>query len=160
MAPWTLLAGARALGLYAPTGPEALPALIVMSFFVGLGSGIIFVAIPSMMADAADEHEHVYGHRREGLYFSGIGFGSKAAAGMGALLGGLTLDILHFPKEAGRQVHAVIPADTLAGLVVGWGLFPAALCVVGAIVLAPYALGRARQSEVADAIRTKRANAA
>jgi GPH family glycoside/pentoside/hexuronide:cation symporter len=156
---WTLLPVARASGYFAPTGMEALPWLITTQLVVGLGLGFVYIAYPAMMADAAEEHELLFGHRREGLYFSGIGFGSKAAAGMGALLGGLTLDILHFPKEAGRQVHAVIPADTLAGLVVGWGLFPAALCVVGAIVLAPYALGRARQSEVADAIRTKRANA-
>lgn len=110
-----------------------------------------------MMADAADEHEHIFGQRREGLYFSGIGFGAKAAAGMGTLLGGVTLDVLKFPASAGRQVNAVIPEDILAGLVVGWAPFPALLCLIGAVILFPYALGRTRQAEVAAAIRAKRA---
>jgi GPH family glycoside/pentoside/hexuronide:cation symporter len=154
---WLGLPVVRALGLYAPTGMDAVPWLAVTNFFVGLGSGIIFVALPSMMADAADEHEHMFGHRREGLYFSGIGFGAKAAAGMGTLLGGMTLDILHFPATAGRQVGAVVPDDILTGLVIGWAPVPALICLVGAVVLFPYALGRARQAEVADAIRAKRA---
>lgn len=157
---WLAVPGVRALGLFAPTGLEATPWLAATNFFVGLGSGIIFVAMPSMMADAADEHEHLFGHRREGLFFSGIGFGAKAASGMGSLLGGVTLDLLRFPQTAGRQVNAAIPEDILAGLVLGWGPLCALLCVVGAAILAPYGLSRARQALVADAIRAKRAAAA
>lgn len=157
MAAWLGVPSARALGLFAPVGMEAVPWLSLMNIFVGLGSGIVFVALPAMMADAADEHEHLFGHRREALYFSGISFGAKAAAGMGALIGGVTLDLLRFPAEAGRQVNAVISEDILAGLMAGWAVFPALLCLVGSVMLLPYALGRARQSEVATAIRAKRA---
>lgn len=154
---WLGLPVVRALGLYAPTGLDAVPWLAATNFFVGLGSGIIFVALPSMMADAADEHEHMFGHRREGLYFSGIGFGGKAAAGMGTLIGGMALDLLHFPQSAGRQVNAVIPEDVLARLVLGWAPLPALLTLLGAAMLLPYGISRVRQAEVATAIRAKRA---
>jgi glycoside/pentoside/hexuronide:cation symporter, GPH family len=110
-----------------------------------------------MMADAADEHELLFGARREGLYFSGLGFGGKAAGGMGALVGGLALDILHFPKEMGRQVHAVIDESVLASLVVAWGPVPALLCLLGALAFWPYRITRVRQAEIAAGLKVKRA---
>ena len=158
IAGFSVLPGIRAAGLYAPTGQDALPALIVTSFVVGVGFGVICVAYPAMMADAADEHEHLFGSRREGLYFSGLGFGGKAAGGMGALLAGIALDVLNFPREVGRQVHAVIDEGVLSGLVVAWGLVPAGLCLLGALVFWPYAISRVRQAEIAAALRVKRAD--
>jgi glycoside/pentoside/hexuronide:cation symporter, GPH family len=159
MGGWISLPGVRALGLYAPTGDEAVAAISVMNFFVGLGTGIAFVAFPAMMADAADEHEHLFGARREGLYFSGITFGGKAAAGVGSLVGGFALDLLRFPREAGRQVNAVVSEDVLAGLAGAWGPLCAFLCLVGALFFLPYGISRARQAEIAAAIRKKRAAA-
>ena len=157
IAAWLILPIARASGVYAPTGEAALPALMAISFFIGLGSGMIFIAYPAMMADAADEHEHLFGVRREGLYFSGLGFGGKAAAGMGALLGGVALDLLHFPREAGRQVHAVVSEDVLSGLILAWGLLPAVLSLLGVLVFLPYAIGRKRHAAIIADIRDRRA---
>lgn len=154
---FTVLPGIRAAGLYAPTGDAALPALIATAFVFGVGFGMMAVSYPAMMADAADEHEHVFGSRREGLYFSGLGFGGKAAGGMGVLVGGLALDALHFPREVGRQVGAVVDEPVLAGLVVAWGIVPALLLLAGAAVFWPYAISRARQTEIAAALKVKRA---
>ncbi|ODT87294.1 MFS transporter [Phenylobacterium sp. SCN 70-31] len=155
-----LLPGVRAAGLFTPTGQEALAWLMPTNLVVGLGSGIIFIAFPAMMADAAEEHEFLFGARREGLFFSGLGFAGKAAAGVGTLLGGLALDLLRFPKEMGREVHAAIPEDVLAGLVFGWGPLPALLSLAGAFIFLPYAIDRARQQEVTAALRARRARAA
>jgi len=154
---WSLLPPLRASGLFAPTGAAALPWLAATSFVVGLGSGLIFIALPSMMADAADEHEHLFGARREGLYFAGLGFAGKAAAGVGTMVGGFALDLLHFPKEAGRHVGAVVPEDVLRSLVLAWGPLPAALCVLGAVIFAPYAITRARHDALSAELRAKRA---
>ena len=159
MVGWTVLPCLRAAGAVAPEGQAALAWLVPMQLLVGLGSGIVFIAFPAMMADAADEHEHAFGTRREGLYFSGLGFAGKAAAGVGTLVGGLALDLMRFPREAGRQVDAVIGEEVLAGLVLSWGPLAALFCVVGAVVFMPYAITRARQEAIAGDIRERRAAA-
>jgi GPH family glycoside/pentoside/hexuronide:cation symporter len=154
---WIGLPTVRALGLFAPTGDAAMTWLAPTLLGVGIGTGMIFIAYPAMMADAADEHEHVQGSRREALYFAGLSFAGKAAAGVGTFIGGFALDGLHFPREAGRDVHAVVAEPVLRGLTATWALLPAALCVVGVLALLPYAISRSRHAEIAAAIRSRRA---
>jgi glycoside/pentoside/hexuronide:cation symporter, GPH family len=147
-------------GLFQPVGAAAVPWLAGTNLVSGLGTGLIYIAYPSMMADAADEHEHRYDARREGLYFSGLGFAGKAAAGVGTLVGGFALDFMRFPRELGRQVNAAIPEDVLASLLLAWGPLPAGLCILGVIVFAPYAITRRRHDEIATDLRARRAAAA
>lgn len=156
---WLVLPGLRGLGLFAPTGAAALPWLCATSATFGLGSGLVFIVFPSMMADAAEEHEHLHSARREGLFFSGLGFAGKAAGGMGLLIGGLALDVLKFPRELGRQVNAAAPEEVLSHLTLAWGWLPALLVGVGAIVFSPYALSRARHEQITAALRQRRAAA-
>ncbi len=66
------------------------------------------IGAQSMMADAVDEHEHLFGVRREGLFFSGLAFAVKAASGLGGFLAGVSLDMIGFPAELvskGGDVH-------------------------------------------------------
>jgi len=158
-AAWIVLPGLRGLDLFAPVGPAALPWLCATSLVFGLGSGLIFIVFPSMMADAAEEHEHLQGSRREGLFFSGLGFAGKAAGGMGMLIGGFALDVLHFPREVGRQANAAIDHDVLSHLVLAWGWLPALLACIGAVVFSPYALTRARHEAITAELRRRRAAA-
>ena len=156
---YTGLPGLRAGGVFTPTGMAALPWIVLTTFVAGVGSGLIFIALPSMMSDAADEHEYRYGARREGLFFSGLGFAGKAAAGMGQLVGGVALDLLQFPREVGRQVHAVVAENVLAGLVIVWGPVPALISLAGALVFAPYAINRTRHAAMLAEIKVRRAAA-
>lgn len=154
---WTVLPCLRASGLFRPEGAEALSWLVPNAFIVGLGSGLIFIAYPSMMADAAEEHEHARGVRREGLYFAGLGFAGKAAGGVGTLVAGLALDMLHFPREAGRQLHAAISEPILSSLVLAWAPLPALLGVIGLLIIFPYAITRDRHAEILADLRARRA---
>jgi hypothetical protein len=52
--------------------PVALLATAV--FFGGTVKAMAAMAFASMMADAAEEHEHLFGARRESLYFAGWAF--------------------------------------------------------------------------------------
>lgn len=156
---WIVLPGLRGLGLFTPTGDAALPWLSAMSLVFGLASGLIFIVFPSMMADAAEEHEHLHLSRREGLFFSGLGFAGKAAGGMGLMLGGFALDALRFPRDVGRQVHAVVSEDVLSHLTLAWGWVPAVLVGIGAVVFAPYAITRARHEAITTELRRRRATA-
>lgn len=158
IAPWMVLPGLRAFGVFSPTGDAALPWLIWSTLVVGVGTGLIFIALPSMMADAADEHEFMFGSRREGLYFSGLGFAGKAAAGVGTMVGGFALDLMNFPSEVGTQIGATISEDVVGKLILAWGGVPALMAVAGVLVFTPYAINRARQEEIAAALKLKRAD--
>jgi len=158
---YLLLPSIRAAGLFMPTGMDALPWLVLTTFTAGVGSGLIFIALPSMMADAADEHEYNYRERQEGLFFAGLGFAGKAAGGLGLLIGGVALEnVLHFPKEVGRQIHAHVDEGTLAGLVIVWGPVPALISLAGALVFAPYAITRAKHEIMLVELKRRRAAAA
>ncbi|MBU1377416.1 MAG: MFS transporter [Alphaproteobacteria bacterium] len=157
---WIVLPGLRGLGLFAPIGAAALPWLSLTALVFGLASGLVFIVFPSMMADAAEEHEQLHGARREGLFFSGLGFAGKASNGMGLMIGGFALDLLRFPREMGRQVNAVVPEDVLAHLTLAWGWVPAVLVGLGALVFAPYAITRARHEQITAELRLRRAAAA
>ena len=83
------------------------------------------IAFSSMMADAADEHEHLFGERREGLFFAAWAFASKASTGAGALIAGVVLQAIDFPTNLAERggVSAVLPERMvdLLGLFYGPG---------------------------------------
>jgi GPH family glycoside/pentoside/hexuronide:cation symporter len=153
---WTVLPVLRASGLYAPTGIAAMAPLGLSSALNGIASGFAAIAFPSMMADAADEHELLFAARREGLYFSGLGFAGKAASGVGALFGGFALDLLRFPHDASLAGVAPSPA-TLDGLILTWGLAPALLLVVGMVIIWRYAIDRRRHDVITAELQARRA---
>jgi GPH family glycoside/pentoside/hexuronide:cation symporter len=153
----TLLHSLRALGLFTPTGAEAVPWLMASAAVGGFGVAMLSVATPAMMADAADEHEVLFGARREGLYFAGLGFASKAAVGVGAMAAGIALDALKFPKTVAGHAPVEIPEATLRLLILAWGPMAALIGFVGLLAFLSYGLTRARHAEIAEALRVKRA---
>jgi GPH family glycoside/pentoside/hexuronide:cation symporter len=95
----TVPAGLRLLGLFPFEGDTLMWILSGIVFIGGILMAAAAIAFASMMADAADEHEHLFGARREGLYFAGWAFAGKAAAGVGALIAGLVLQVIAFPTN-------------------------------------------------------------
>lgn len=152
IANWLVLQGAMLAGLYHPLGDAALLPMQCNSFVAGIGLGFILVAYPSMMADAADEHEHLFGRRREGLYFAGLGFANKAATGLGVMVAGVALDIIKFPADVGKTVSAALPEAMQIRLVMIWGPLPAVIAIVSLIILASYGITRARHAQIALAL--------
>ncbi len=152
IANWLVIQGLMLAGLYLPLGHNALLPMQINSFTAGIGTGFVSVAYPSMMADAADEHEYLYGRRREGLYFAGLGFANKAATGLGVMCAGVALDLIHFPKDIGRTVGAVLPHDMQARLVLVWGPIAAVFAVASLLILSGYRIHRARHAEIAMAL--------
>lgn len=153
IANWLILQGAMLAGVYLPLGNAALLPMQFNSFVAGIGVGFVSIAFPSMMADAADEHEHLFGRRREGLYFAGLGFAGKAAQGLGVMLAGVALDVIQFPKDVARTVAVELPVDLQHRLVLIWGPGPAILALVSLLMFATYALTRARHAEIVRKLR-------
>jgi GPH family glycoside/pentoside/hexuronide:cation symporter len=152
---WLLLSLPRAAGLVAASGDAALAYLCPLIFFAGIGAGFCAIAYPSMMADAADEHEHLFDRRREGLYFAGLGFAFKAANGLGVLVAGFTLDLIGFPKDAGRQIGATLPEDLLDRLLLMWTPVPAIFTTAAILVFAGYSISKSRHAEIARALQAR-----
>ncbi|WP_293902620.1 MFS transporter [Phenylobacterium sp.] len=157
IANWLVVQGSWLLGLYMPTGQAAILPMQINSFVAGIGIGFVSIAYPSMMADAADEHEHLFGRRREGLYFAGLGFANKAATGVGVLLAGVALDLIRFPKDIGHQVGALLPYEVQVRLVLVWGPLAAVIAVISMLIFVSYGITRARHDEIASELRRKRA---
>jgi GPH family glycoside/pentoside/hexuronide:cation symporter len=151
------LSGLRALGIFSPTGDATLTPLGLNSFMAGIGLTMTGIAIGSMMADAADEHDFLFGTRREGLYFAGLGFAAKAATGLGALLAGLALDIIQFPKMAAAAGSAVrLTPQLLNNLTWASGPTAAAVSVVATSILFLYRIDRKRHAEIADVLKARK----
>ena len=73
--------------------------LMIAGVFTGVVTTLVAIAFQSAMADAVDEHEDMFGTRREGLYFASLSFAGKAATGLGTLVSGFLLDAIHFPNK-------------------------------------------------------------
>ncbi|MDZ4371486.1 MAG: MFS transporter [Phenylobacterium sp.] len=160
VAAWMTIAFTRIGGVFDATGAEAVLPLAVLIAIAGVGAGFCTIAYPSMMADAADEHEHLFGRRREGLYFAGLGFAFKAAQGVGMLVSGVALDLMGFPKDIGRQVGVTLSPELQDRIVFAWGPGAAVFTVGAMIALLAYNISRSRHAEVAASLRGRREAAA
>lgn len=153
---WLVIQGLMLAGVYHPLGDTALRAMEINSFVAGIGTGFVSVVYPSMMADAADEHELLYGHRREGLYFARLGFAGKAATGLGVMVAGVALDLIRFPHDPAHSSLAALPAAMQFRLVMIWGPVPAVFALVSLVILTSYGISRARHAEIARALAHSR----
>lgn len=145
-------------GLMPAPGPTLFLVLGVIAFTMGLVQTSVAISFWSMMADAADEHDFLFGSRREALYFSGLTFGLKCAVGLGTLVAGVALDLIGFPRGLAADPGMEIPADTIRNLGLIYGPGAAMISLLSVIVLVRYKLDRRElgriQGEVARRDRT------
>ena len=152
------------LQLYGPftlSPAAATIVLIVNGLLVGTAIMVGGIGFQSMLADTADEHEWLFGVRREGLFFSGLTLAYKAASGLGGLIAGLALDAIHFPTDlAARGSAPVIPGDVVAKLGLISGPLPAILVGIAPLFLFGYHLTRKRHGQIIAALEQRHAEQA
>lgn len=135
--------------------------LVVSAAIGGMGLVVSGVGTQSMMADAADQHEYLFGARREAMFLSGITFSVKSASGLGTLIAGIALDAIHFPADIGsRGAHPHLALATVHGL--GWvaGPLPAVLAASSALTMLTYKLNRGKYLAIKQALSERRRQAA
>jgi GPH family glycoside/pentoside/hexuronide:cation symporter len=143
-------------GLIPPAA--VLPTLMLASWLSGVGGSAALIGFQSMMADAADEHEHLFGARREGLYFAGISLSAKASSGVGALIAGLLLDIIGFPHglaAGGAAAHA-IPLEAIRNLGLIYGPGASVITGLSVVMLLTYKRGRADHDLIRRSLAERR----
>lgn len=142
----------RLLGLL-PLEGGSLVGVLAGAVFCGGGlMATAAIAFASMMADATDEHEHLFGARREGLYFAGWAFASKAAAALGALMAGVGLDLVGFHTVSG--VVPTLGAIRWVGAI--YGLGAGALALTSAATCLLYTLNAQRHAQILVELKERR----
>ena len=118
------------------------------------------IAFASMMADAADEHEHLFGARREGLYFAGWAFASKAAAGFGSLVAGVSIQLIGVPSGVvSRQTATAaieLPAATVRWIGAIYGPGTGLLALAAALTCLLYRLDSKAHRAILNDLRERR----
>jgi GPH family glycoside/pentoside/hexuronide:cation symporter len=145
------------LGGLIPRGGAAAT-LVVAAGLAGVGASAALIGFQSMMADAADEHEHLFGARREGLYFAGISLSAKASSGVGSLIAGVVLDLIGFPHglaQGNTAAHAV-PADVVRNLALFHGPGAALITAACVVMLLRYRRGRDDHNQIREALIARR----
>jgi len=135
-----------------------VPVLMLSHGLAGVGASFSLIGFQSMMADAADEHEHLFGARREGLYFAGISLSAKASSGVGALIAGLVLDIIGFPHGLGPGAAAAqaISAEAIRNLGLLYGPGASMITGLAVVTLLGYRRGRADHARIREALDRRR----
>ena len=150
----------RIWGLLPPNGP--LLYAIITANWIALGVTVtaMVIGFQSMMADAADEHDYLFGVRREGVYFAGLSFSVKLTAGAGVFIAGIALDAIKFPSAwiAAHPLAAVnLPSETIQNLGLIAGPMPAAFTAICIAVTWFYSIDRKRHAEIVKALTDRRA---
>jgi GPH family glycoside/pentoside/hexuronide:cation symporter len=150
----------RLLGLLPLQGQPLAILLAANAALGGISLTGAAIAVSSMLADAADEHEFLFGHRREGLYFAGWVFAGKVSTGGGALAAGFVLQLSGFPSGEAAKTGAqlVLRPETVNLLGLCYGPGAALFSIIGTLVLLLYRLDRPKHALILVQLAQRRAS--
>lgn len=122
------------LGLFFANGsPWLVPALAFFNILASTTSIACAILLGSMLADVVEDSERVTGRRSEGLFFAANSFMQKSASGLGLLMSGLLIALVHFPSKAspGSVGAHIVHNLALVYLVAIVVLYATAIMIVG-----------------------------
>lgn len=155
---YTVPPALRLFGLLPLSGASLTGFLVLGATLLGLMFALSTIAFISIIPDAADEHEYLFGARREGLYFAGWSFANKAAHGAGLLIAGVVLQLIHFPVNVADPGAAAvaIPERTLHWLGFAGGPGSGLLALLGAVIVLLYRGNRASHARITAELVARR----
>lgn len=121
----------------------------------GICLPVIFASFNSMFADISDEVELETGVRKEGVIYASRSFAAKVTSAMGALLGGVVIDLIAFPRGA---IAGTVDADTLWWLGFMEGPATSLLSFLGVLFYLRYQIDQKRHAEIRAAIAARSAD--
>ncbi|HEY9090202.1 MFS transporter [Parasphingorhabdus sp.] len=151
-----LPASFKLLGLLQLTGDALIGFLAVVAFVGGVMMALSIIAFLSIIPDAADEHEHLFGSQRQGLFFAGWSFAKQSATGAGILFAGLVLQIINFSAQPEQGAAVEIPERTLAWLALAHGPGAGLFAIVGIALMLLYRIDRRSHARIIDALTEHR----
>ncbi|MGI9326619.1 MAG: MFS transporter [Pseudomonadales bacterium] len=118
----------------------------------GICLPVILASFNSMFADISDEVELETGVRREGVIYASRSFANKVTASMGAIMGGVVLDLIVFPRGA---TAGSVSADTIWWLGFMEGPATSLLSLAGVLFYLRYQIDRKRHAEIRASIAAR-----
>ena len=122
-------------------------------FVNGVCLPVILASFNSMFADISDEVELETGVRREGVIFASRSFANKFINAVGALVGGIALDLIAFPKAA---VAGSVPPETVWWLGFLEGPMTSVISLTGILFYLRYQIDQKRHAEIIAGIEARR----
>jgi GPH family glycoside/pentoside/hexuronide:cation symporter len=144
------------LGVIHLTGNAPLAVLAPGALISGAMMALSIIGFVSIIPDAADEHEHLFGTRREGLYFAGWSFAAKAATGGGVLIAGVLLQLINFPTHLAEGSAAVLPESTVMWLGFAGGPGAALLSIPGIALMFGYRINKQSHAKIIADLAARR----
>jgi Na+/melibiose symporter-like transporter len=130
------------------TGDAAL--LMTLIAIRGSSFASVLFLSNSMAADVIDVDTLASGEQRSGLFFAVWGMAIKLSLALGVLLGTLLPSMLGYDPSASE-----VSAEVQSGLMVVYGLVPAAMMAAGALFLLRFPIDRARHDQIRAALEAR-----
>jgi GPH family glycoside/pentoside/hexuronide:cation symporter len=142
------------------TGGALVGFLAAATFVNAVTFALGTIAFIAIIPDAADEHEQLFGTRRQGLYAAGWAFATKAATGGGLLIAGIVLQLINFPADvssASATAAAKVPEQTADLLAMIGGPGSALLALLGTVFVLFYRIDRKAHAAIMAKLAARRA---
>ncbi len=138
----------KLFGLLPPDGSNALLAIFFGTITVGLAFAITAgILVSSMITDIVEDSEIKTGRRSEGLFSASLSFVNKATSGLGILLAGALIDIVHFPQHASPATIDAVAPHAVLDLVLIFMPLHIALWIVAFVLIGGYRIDRATHED-------------
>ncbi|MFI5308693.1 MAG: MFS transporter, partial [Polyangiales bacterium] len=125
--------------------PKLLPCLMLFVFLSYGAAAVLQISVLSSLADVADEHELKSGRRQEGVFYAARTFFGKLTSGLGTILAGAAIDVIHFPAGA---KPGEVGADVLYKLGLIDGPIASLPALIGIFFYARYRIDKHRHAEI------------
>lgn len=125
--------------------PYSSTVAFVASGLWGFGQGFTYACLFAMLPDTVEYGEYIDHERHEGLVYAGASFGMKLAAGLGAVLASIVMDLGGYINNAPEQTDAAMSSILVATTIV-----PAILFGLGILSVALYKLDKVFPEIVAE----------
>jgi GPH family glycoside/pentoside/hexuronide:cation symporter len=147
----------RLVGMAPANGsPALLPFLLLFVFGFYLAVAMLMISALSALADVADEHELDTGLRQEGVFYAARTFFAKMSNGLGHVIAGVAIDVIHFPTGA---KPGAVAEDVVFKLGLVDGPLAALPAFASIIFYGAYRINRSRHIEIQRQLATRRASA-
>ncbi len=133
-------------------GPENLVLIFATQIIFSLASGPTMPLLWAMLADSADYSEWKSGRRATGLVYSAATFAQKTGVTLGVSF------MLFIMGAMGYIANQAQSSESLLGIRICMTLLPAAIAVVGTILLLFYNLKDSKLTEIEKELNARREN--